>query len=106
MQVIGIAAKFVKSIDIIEQQSEFKKLWRERAEKNKQVQNGCEGDRERAEGSKCYQDGCEGDEMPSSAIDIVEKEMSTIEKGDLYDEISFILQNVEGCLQDADIFYK
>ncbi len=104
MQVIGIAAKFVKSIDIIEQQSEFKKLWRERAEKNKQVQNGCEGDRERAEGSKCYQDGCEGDEMPSSAIDIVEKEMSTIEKGDLYDEISFILQNVEGCLQDADIF--
>ena len=30
--------------------------------------------------------------------------MRTVKEAELYDEIPFILQNVEGCLQDADIF--
>ena len=101
---LGIAAKFVKSIDIIEQQSEFKKLWKERAEKSKQSQDGCQGDKPPAEEFKPHQGVCGEGKGPGSDIDIVDKAMSTIDKGDLYDEIPFILQNVESCLQDADIF--
>lgn len=35
---------------------------------------------------------------------VVLSTMRTVKEAELYEEIPFILQNVEGCLQDADIF--
>ncbi len=152
-----IAVKFVESIDIIEQQSAFKKLWskydkalewiKEKASEDKDsikqylssdiysslmqefdglldVVNLITAKRQYSDLIKQVAGIIEQtndetankllkrlDEMKNHANfralsdkDIVVNAMITIKECDLIEEISFILQNVEGCLQDADIF--
>ena len=152
-----IALKFVESIDIIEQQSAFKKLWKKYDSAvtviagkwneelvwfnslQSQIPDGLE--KSELERSKSFNhhveiskhihllelmadiarkhDFVEIQEKCRSQIDklknnddvkvLLDKDiavnaMMAIKESGLIDEISFILQNVEGCLQDADIF--
>lgn len=153
-----IAVKFVESIDIIEQQSEFKKLWakynralkiinskwNDEHEWFDMLQAKLTNESERLQFKSLLdsvnpvveiskhihlleqaidlagkynieeiQKNCRmqldelkrhGDVRALLDKDIVINAMITIKESGLIDEISFILQNVESCLQDADIF--